>query len=93
MAGDIIGFKEGDEGITKNVEAWVKCISNVESIWMDNNDFIELWEKQKKYEKRVLYEMLKLQQMFVNFNEVTLHLIAFELLEKKKFSYGQVITR
>lgn len=59
----------------------MKCISNVESIWMDNDDFLELWEKQKKYEKRVLYEMLKLQQMFINFNEVTLHLLAFELLE------------
>ena len=47
--GDILGFKEGDNGITSNVETWTQCMSDVEAIWMDEADFASLWKKQQKY--------------------------------------------
>lgn len=90
-AGDIIGFELGDGGITCNVEAWIKCISNVEAIWMSSADFAELWANQQKYERRIFYESLKLQKMFQQFSEQTLHMLAFELLEQRSFQYGEVI--
>lgn len=39
QTGDIIGFAQGDGGITTNVQTWIVCISNVEAIWMDERDF------------------------------------------------------
>jgi hypothetical protein len=47
--GDILGFKQGDRGMTTNVQAWAICTSAVEAIWMNPKDFAFLWAKQQKY--------------------------------------------
>ena len=47
-SGDIIGFDKGDNGQTTNSNTWSICQSEVEAIWMDKNDFYELWQLQNK---------------------------------------------
>lgn len=92
QAGDVIGFAASDRGITSNVQAWNICVSKVEAIWMDARDFEQLWAKQhKNAAKRIFYESLKLHSMFRRFNENTLHMLAFELLEERVFKHGVLI--
>ena len=42
-AGCVLGFDEGDGGVTSNVQAWSVCKSEVEAICMSQSDFRELW--------------------------------------------------
>ena len=41
--GDILGFVEGDGGLTSHVETWVSTLTDVEAIWMTRQDFHHLW--------------------------------------------------
>jgi hypothetical protein len=61
---------------------------------MEAKDFEQLWSNQQKNaSRRIFYESLKLQSMFAKFNENTLHLLAFELLEQRFFKCGEVIVQ
>jgi len=91
--GDMLGFSKGDGGITQEVETWCKCISNVEAIWINRDQFTKLWANQHKYERRIFYESIKLQPIFSQFSELTLHLLAYELVEVRSFKSGEVIVR
>ena len=38
-AGCVLGFDDGDSGVTSNIETWSVCKSEVEAIWMKDEDF------------------------------------------------------
>ena len=43
-AGCVLGFDDGDDGITSNVETWSVCKGPVEAIYMNKDDFMEVWK-------------------------------------------------
>ena len=42
--GDILGFDVGDGGLTSHVETWSVCKGPVEAIYMNKDDFMEVWK-------------------------------------------------
>ena len=91
--GDILGFDQGDNGRTSNVNTWSICRSEVEAIWMNKEDFADLWHLQNKHPKKLLCDIIRMQACFQTCTEVTLHLLAFELLQTKSFKPGQIICK
>ena len=57
-AGCVLGFEEGDKGVTSNIETWSVCKSQVEAISMDLSDFRALWGLHKKNPKFMLYQVI-----------------------------------
>ena len=53
-AGCVLGYDDGDSGITSNVETWSLCKSGVEAIWMKDEDFAALWQLHRKSKKFML---------------------------------------
>ena len=52
-AGDVLGFDEGDNGKTSNVETWSICKGPVEVILMTKKDFSQLWKLHDKSVKMI----------------------------------------
>ena len=93
QGGDILGFDQGDNGQTSNANTWSTCRSEVEAIWMAPSDFAELWHLQNKHPKKLLCDVIKMQACFQACNAVTLHLLAFELLQVRRFKPGEILCR
>ena len=89
--GDILGYVQGDGGKSSHVETWSVCRSVVEAIWMERSDFAALWHLQAKSMKKMLCQVVRMQKCFQRCNELTVHMLAFELLKTKEFAPGQVI--
>ena len=58
-AGCVLGFDDGDEGVTSNVETWSVCKGDVETIVMDKRDFKQLWNLHKKNSKFMLCQVIQ----------------------------------
>ena len=56
--GCVLGYDEGDNGITSNVETWSVCKSIVEAIWMKREDFKTLWQLHKKNKNFMLCQVV-----------------------------------
>ena len=91
--GDILGFNHGDNGNTAHVETWSFSRSRVEVIWMKRDDFNELWQIQARNPKKMLCQIVRMQSCFKNCNELTVHLLAFELLQQRHFKAGEPIMK
>lgn len=86
VEGDILGIKEIDEGMTSHLESWSRCLSAVEVAWIDRVHFMEMWRLQDlMHSKMVIYQSLKMHPIFHNFSEVTMRLLAFELVQIRTF--------
>ena len=66
-AGCVLGFDDGDSGVTSNIETWSVCKSEVEAIWMKNEDFESLWQLQKKSKKFMLCQVISQLPDFTQF--------------------------
>ena len=91
--GDILGFDKGDNGQTSNSNTWSICQSEVEAIWMEKCDFNDLWQLQNKRPQKILCDVIRNQACFNSYTEVTLHLLAFELLQFKSYKQGETILK
>ena len=87
----MLGFINGDNGKTQHVETWSVCKSQVEAVWMLREDFQALWHLQSKSQKKMLCQVVRMQHCFRNCNDLTVHMIAFELLKNQEFKPGQTI--
>ena len=93
QAGDILGFDAGDRGQTSSSNTWSQCMSEVEAIWMDKDIFCQLWKLQNKSPQKILCHELSQRACFATCTDVSLHLLAFELLQVRTYSSGEVILR
>ena len=91
--GDILGFDQGDGGQTSNVNTWSTCASAVEAIWMEPGDFADLWHLQNKHPRKLVCDVIRMQACFAACTDVTLHMLAFELLELRRFKPGEIMVR
>ena len=58
---------------------------------MLREDFAALWHLQGKSQKKMVCQVVRMQQCFRNCNDLTVHMIAFELLKNREFKPGEVI--
>lgn len=48
LEGSILGFMEGDDGLTGDPLTWMICYGSfTEVLWLEKNEFMDLWNLQK----------------------------------------------
>ena len=60
---------------------------------MDKDIFCQLWKLQNKSPQKILCHELSQRACFATCTDVSLHLLAFELLQVRTYSSGEVILR
>ena len=60
---------------------------------MDKETFQKLWQLQNKSPQKILCHELSQRACFAACTDVSIHLLAFELLQVKTYSSGEVILR
>ena len=68
-------------------------MSEVEAIWMDKKVFEDLWKLQNKSPKKILCNELRQQACLSACTDVSIHLLAFELMQTRRYMPGETILR
>ena len=84
IEGDIIGFKEGDNGVTCNPLTWLLATEdNTEIIFMDLQKFADLWALQSvRIEQQIVFKVLEGTEWFQRLHTTTKYFLVFEALHE-----------
>jgi CRP-like cAMP-binding protein len=90
--GDIIGFKEIDNGLSCDEHAWI-CTPHPTDIFKMSKEYMKyLWHKMKMYDNSAIVDILQKNPSFQKMSEQTLFKISQDLIHIREFKSGDKIS-
>jgi len=91
--GDIIGFFDGDNGVSASPLTWYITFTDAtEIVWLEKDQFTELWKMQQKMtEQQVVLKDLETNASFAVLSNVTKYMLVYEHLEQHVYFPGEII--
>jgi hypothetical protein len=84
-AGDIIGFPEIDNGLSRDEHAWI-CAPSQADIFVISMDYVRyLWDKMKRFDSAMYVDLLQQNLGFQRMSEQTLFKIAQDLIQIREY--------
>ena len=93
IAGDVLGFAEGDDNASGGPLSWLVSIqAGTEVVFLSQDDWLAVWNLQKKFaEQQVVLQKLEQNAYFASLHTVTKYHLVYESLELKMYFPGQLI--